>query len=129
MFLTRVALLTLWVILSFFASASAGDSAIYGHLTPIGPSFMAGEYTQYGFHSSNLELYVSAFWFVGLFLFFFNRLALLAYIIPLILFQMYFIWKVDNPMLSGTGYLILIPLESLFLFLFLFLTRDKEQKE
>ena len=128
MLLKRITLLTLWVILSFCVSASAGDSAIYGRLTPIGPSFMAGEYTQYGFHTNDLELYVAAFWAVGLPLFFFKRLALLAYIIPLIAFQIYFIEKIGNPMLSGTGYLILIPIESTFLFLFLFFIRDKERK-
>lgn len=128
MLLKRITLLMLWVILSFFVSASAGDSAIYGHLTPIGPSFMAGEYTQYGFNSNDLELYVAAFWLIGLSLFFLKKLALLAYIIPLISFQIYFIEKVDDPMLSETGYLILIPLEAAFLFLFLFLVRDKEKE-
>lgn len=128
MLLRRITLLTLWVILSLFVSASAGDSAVYGHLTPIGPSFMAGEYAQYGFRSNNLELYVAAFWLIGLSLFFLKKIALVAYIIPLILFQVYFIESVNNPMLSGTGYLILIPLEAAFLFLFLFLVRDKEKE-
>ena len=124
----RFILLSIWVILSLSLHGSAGDSAVYGILRPIGPSFMAGDYVRFGFWTNDIEIYAILFWFFGLFSFFLIRIFLLSYFIILIVFQAIFIHVVGDDLLTFTGGLVLIPMEMLFLYLIVITLKKSEGK-
>ncbi|MGS0675450.1 hypothetical protein [Shewanella sp. 0m-4] len=115
LFLKRLLLLWIWILLSFNLGANAGNTAVYGVLMPLGPSFMAGDYVSYGFWSNDIELYMLLLWFIGLVTFLFNRKLIVLYFLVLILAQAVFIEMVNDQLLTLTGYLLLIPVELCYL--------------
>ncbi|MBL4913071.1 hypothetical protein L2719_16250 [Shewanella schlegeliana] len=115
LFLKKLLLLGFWILLSFTLSADAGNTAAYGALMPLGPSFMAGDYVSYGFWSNDIELYMLLYWFIGLATFLSNRKLIVLYISVLIFAQIMFIETVNDELLTLTGYMILIPVELSYL--------------
>lgn len=115
LFFKKLSLLIIWIVLSFNLVADAGNSAVYGSLMPLGPSFIAGDYVSFGFWSNDIELYMMLVWFFGLISFLLNRKLLVLYTSILILTQIIFIEMVNDALLTLTGYMRLIPIELLYL--------------
>ena len=124
--LTKLLLLGLWLLLSFNLRADAGDTAVFGSLMPLGPSFMAGDYVSHGFWSNDIELYMLLYWFIGLATFLLNRSLIVLYFSVLIIAQILFIETVNDELLTLTGYMLLIPVELCYLMASFFLLKNDQ---